>query len=88
MQRRQEETWQKQQATSVFATLLYASSQMMHLGLSSCEVETDAVSTRVFVGAAALAVAIVAVAAAFFLYVRFLGGSTLVLMGSVVKNRG
>lgn len=86
MQRRQEETWQKQQATSVFATLLYASSQMMHLGLSSCEVETDAVSTRVFVGAAALAA--VAVAAAFFLYVRFLGGSTLVLMGSVVKNRG
>lgn len=86
MQRRQEETWQKQQATSVFATLLYASSQMMHLGLSACEDVTDAVSTRVFVGAAALAA--VAVAAAFFLYVRFLGGSTLVLMGSVVKNRG
>jgi hypothetical protein len=64
---------------------------MMHLGLSACEDVTDAASIRVFAGATALAVAVAVVVVvvavvAFFLYVRVLGGSRLVLMASVLKN--
>jgi hypothetical protein len=59
---------------------------MIHLGLSSCEVDTDAVSTRVFVGATALAVTPATAATVFFLYTRFLGGSELLFIVGVVKN--